>query len=221
MKKEIEALSKITSGAENPVVIVLGGAKVSDKIKVIEHLLPKVDTLLIGGAMAYTFLRAAGHQVGGSLVEDDRIPVARDVLARAGKGSARVELPTDHLVTTDIKGSAPTEVSGVDIPDGMKGVDIGPQTIERYRSEIARARTVFWNGPMGIFEVEPFSRGTMTIANAIADSGAVTIVGGGDSIAALARSGRSDDITHISTGGGASLELLEGRTLPGIAALEQ
>ena len=221
MRKEVEALSKVLVDPERPVVVVLGGAKVSDKIKVIENLLPRVDALLIGGAMAYTFLRAAGHAIGDSLVEEDRLEVAREVLAHAKQGGATVQLPLDHLVTADVSGAAPTREVGTDIPAGLKGVDIGPRTIEAYRREIARARTVFWNGPVGIFEVEAFSRGTMAIANALADSRAITVVGGGDSIAALARSGRSDDITHISTGGGASLEFLEGCALPGLTVLEQ
>jgi phosphoglycerate kinase len=220
MKKEVEALSKITDNPERPLVAILGGAKVSDKIKIIEHLLTKVDALLIGGAMAYTFLRAQGHGTGDSLVEDDRIETAKTVLARAKERGTALRLPIDHLVTTALDGSAPTEVV-VEIPAGKKAVDIGPATVALYKTEIAKAKTVFWNGPMGIFEVEPFSRGTMAIADAMADSAALTVVGGGDSIAALARSGRSDDITHISTGGGASLEFLEGRELPGLAVLEQ
>ena len=221
MRKEVEALSKIIVDPERPVVVVLGGAKVSDKIKVIENLLPRVDALLIGGAMAYTFLRAAGHATGDSLVEEDCLETAREVLARAKQSGAAVELPVDHLATTDVSGASPAREVGIDIPAGLKGVDIGPRSIEAYCREIARARTVFWNGPMGIFEVEAFSRGTMAIANALADSRATTVVGGGDSIAALARSGRSADITHVSTGGGASLEFLEGRALPGLTALEQ
>ncbi len=218
MQKEVEALAKIVDAPERPVVAILGGAKVSDKIKVIEHLLDKVDTVLIGGAMAYTFLLAAGRKVGDSLVERDRLDVARDVLVR---GKSKLRLPMDHVVTSDLSGATPTEAVGIDIPDGRKGVDIGSQTVAAYRDVIAKARTIFWNGPMGIFEVEPFSRGTMAIANALADSSATTVVGGGDSIAALARSGRSDDITHISTGGGAALEFLEGRPLPGLTVLER
>jgi len=218
MQKEVEALAKIVDAPERPVVAILGGAKVSDKIKVIEHLLDKVDTVLIGGAMAYTFLLAAGRKIGDSLVERDRLDVARDVLVR---GKSKLRLPMDHVVTSDLSGATPTEAVGIDIPDGRKGVDIGPQTIAAYRDVIANARTIFWNGPMGIFEVEPFSRGTMAIANALADSSATTVVGGGDSIAALGRSGRSDDITHISTGGGAALEFLEGRPLPGLTVLER
>jgi phosphoglycerate kinase len=221
MKKEVEALSRITNAPDRPVIAILGGAKVSDKIKVIEHLLDQVDLILIGGAMAYTFLLAAGHSVGDSLVERDRLDVARIVLAGATSRGDTLRLPVDHLVTTDVSGAAPAREVGIDIPDGQKGVDIGPRTIDAYRREIARAHTIFWNGPMGIFEVDAFSRGTMAIANALADSNATTVVGGGDSIAALARSGRSDDITHISTGGGASLEFLEGRPLPGLTVLEQ
>ncbi len=220
MKKEVEALSKITNSPDRPLVAILGGAKVSDKIKIIEHLLTKVDALLIGGAMAYTFLRAQGQETGDSLVEQDRVEVARTVLARAQELGIVLRLPIDHLVTTALDGSAPAEVTA-DIPPGKKGVDIGPASIALYTTEIAKARTLFWNGPMGIFEVDAFSKGTMAIADAMAESSALTVVGGGDSIAALARSGRSDDITHISTGGGASLEFLEGRELPGLAVLEQ
>ena len=220
MKKEVEALSKVTQHPERPLIAILGGAKVSDKIKVIENLLTKVDALLIGGAMAYTFLRAEGRTTGDSLVEEDRIDVARTVLQRAKERGTALRLPVDHVVSTAIDGSAPTEVV-VDVPAGKKGVDIGPATVALYRTEIARGGTVFWNGPMGIFEVDAFAKGTMAIAEAMADSTAMTVVGGGDSIAALHRSGRSDDITHISTGGGASLEFLEGRVLPGLAVLEQ
>jgi len=218
MKKEVAALSQITDAPEPPVVAILGGAKVSDKINVIEHLLDKVDTVLVGGAMAYTFLLAAGRKVGDSLVERDRLDVARAVMAH---GKSKLRLPMDHVVTSDLSGAAPIQEVGIDVPDGQKGVDIGPKTVDAYRDVIAKARTIFWNGPMGIFEVEPFSHGTMAIANALADSSATTVVGGGDSIAALARSGRSDDITHISTGGGAALEFLEGRPLPGLTVLER
>jgi phosphoglycerate kinase len=218
MRKEVEALSKITESPDRPLVAILGGAKVSDKIKVIEHLLDKVDMLLIGGAMAYTFLLAAGRKVGDSLVERDRLDIANEMLVR---GKRKLRLPMDHLVTADLSGAAGAQESGIDIPDGQKGVDIGPKTVAAYREAVAGAQTIFWNGPMGIFEVEPFSHGTMAMANALADSSATTVVGGGDSIAALSRSGRSDDITHISTGGGASLEFLEGRPLPGLTVLAQ
>jgi phosphoglycerate kinase len=219
MRREVEALSRITEAPERPLVAILGGAKVSDKIKVIEHLLGKVDALLVGGAMAYTFLRAQGHATGDSLVEDERLDVARAVLARAAERKVALLLPSDHVVSTAIDGSAPARQVGLEIPDGTKGVDIGPDTVARYRAEIAKARTVFWNGPMGVFEVDAFSRGTMAIADALAASGGMTVVGGGDSIAALAKSGKSDAITHISTGGGAALEFLEGRKLPGLEVL--
>ncbi len=221
MKQEVEALSRITGHPDRPLVAILGGAKVSDKIKVIEHLLTKVDALLIGGAMAYTFLRAQGHAVGDSLVEEDRVAVAGEVLSRAAERGVALRLPSDHLVSNAVNGTSPAQEVGLEIPAGMKGVDIGPRTIETYCKEIARARTAFWNGPMGIFEVEAFSRGTMAVAAAMADSSALTVVGGGDSIAALKRSGRSQQIGHVSTGGGASLEFLEGRALPGLAVLEQ
>jgi len=219
MRREVEALSRITEAPERPLVAILGGAKVSDKIKVIEHLLGKVDALLVGGAMAYTFLRAQGHATGDSLVEDERLDVARAVLARAAEHKVALLLPSDHVVSTAIDGSAPARQVGLEIPDGTKGVDIGPDTVARYRAEIAKARTVFWNGPMGVFEVDAFSRGTMAIADALAASGGMTVVGGGDSIAALAKSGKCDAITHISTGGGAALEFLEGRKLPGLEVL--
>jgi len=218
MRKEVEALSKITETPERPLVAILGGAKVSDKIRVIEHLLDKVDLLLIGGAMAYTFLLAAGRKIGDSLVERDRVEVATAMLVL---GKRKLRLPMDHLVAADLSGAAGAEEVGIDIPEGKKGVDIGPKTVAAYREAVAGARTIFWNGPMGIFEVEPFSHGTMAMANALADSNAMTVVGGGDSIAALSRSGRGDDITHISTGGGASLEFLEGRPLPGLTVLAQ
>jgi len=221
MRKEIEALSRIIENPERPLLAILGGAKVSDKIKVIEHLLTKVNALLIGGAMAYTFLRAEGHETGDSLVEMEHVETARQVLARAKERQVALHLPVDHVVTADVTGKTGDAKNDVDIPPGMKGVDIGPRTIAHYRDEIRRARTIFWNGPMGIFEVDAFSRGTMAMAEALADSTAMTVVGGGDSIAALARSGRMDDITHVSTGGGASLEFLEGRPLPGITVLEQ
>ena len=220
MKKEVEALSKITQSPDRPLVAILGGAKVSDKSKVVDHLIDKVDGILIGGAMAYTFLRAQGFKTGSSRVEEEMVGVARAALDKALQRGVRILLPIDHLVTTALDGSAPAEVT-VDIPAGKKGVDIGPASIVLYKTEIGKARTLFWNGPMGIFEVDAFSKGTMAIADAMAESQALTVVGGGDSIAALSRSGRSDDITHISTGSGASLEFLEGRELPGLAVLEQ
>ena len=227
MEKEIDYLSAVLESPEKPFVAILGGAKVSDKIAVIENLIPKAEVIMIGGAMAYTFLQAQGRGVGSSLVESDKIDLARSLLEKA-KGIEFL-LPVDHVAAEkkegppDAKGKptvafeSPREV--VDIPEGLAGVDIGPRTIEQYSRALAGARTVVWNGPMGIFENKEFARGTFAIAKAVADSGAKSIVGGGDSAAAVQRSGMADRISHISTGGGASLEFLEGKILPGVAAL--
>ncbi len=222
MRKEIEALEAVLRDPARPLVAVLGGAKVSDKIGVIENLLERVDALLIGGAMAYTFLRAAGHSIGNSKVEEERVELAAKLIERARQRKVGLLLPRDHTVTKDTSGRSGFRVlSTPDIPAGEIGVDIGPATAAAYTDRILGARTVFWNGPMGIFEVEPFSRGTTAIAEALAECSGTTVVGGGDSIAALVRAGCAADITHVSTGGGASLEFLEGRKLPGIAALEE
>jgi phosphoglycerate kinase len=221
LAREVEMLSQLLRAPEQPFVTVLGGAKVSDKIGVIEHLLSKVQAFIIGGAMAYTFLRAQGKPVGRSRVEDDKIDLARETLARAEQAGVRVLLPVDHLAADKPEAGATTRVvSADDFPAGLLGVDIGPKTANRYAAEIAAARTVFWNGPMGIFEIDAFSAGTMAIAEALAACQGVTVVGGGDSVAALARAGRTDAVTHVSTGGGASLEFLERRELPGVKALE-
>jgi phosphoglycerate kinase len=221
LAREVEMLSQLLRAPEQPFVTVLGGAKVSDKIGVIEHLLSKVQAFIIGGAMAYTFLRAQGKPVGRSRVEDDKIDLARETLARAEQAGVRVLLPVDHLAADKPEAGATTRVvSADDFPAGLLGVDIGPKTANRYAAEIAAARTVFWNGPMGIFEIDAFSAGTMAIAEALAACQGVTVVGGGDSVAALARAGRTDAVTHVSTGGGASLEFLEGHELPGVKALE-
>jgi phosphoglycerate kinase len=221
LAREVEMLSQLLRAPEAPFVAVLGGAKVSDKIGVIDHLLAKVQAFAIGGAMAYTFLRAQGKPVGRSPVEEDKVDLARDTLARAEAAKVRVLLPVDHLAADKPEAGATTRViSADDFPDDLLGVDIGPETAKRYAAEIAAARTVLWNGPMGIFEIDAFSAGTMAIAQALADCTGVTVVGGGDSVAALARAGKMDAVTHVSTGGGASLEFLEGRELPGIKALE-
>jgi phosphoglycerate kinase len=221
LAREVEMLSQLLRAPEQPFVTVLGGAKVSDKIGVIEHLLSKVQAFLIGGAMAYTFLRAQGKPVGRSRVEEDKVDLARETLARAEQAGVRVLLPVDHLAADKPEAGATTRVvSADDFPADLLGVDIGPKTANRYAAEIAAARTVLWNGPMGIFEIDAFSAGTMAIAEALAACQGVTVVGGGDSVAALARAGRTDAITHVSTGGGASLEFLEGRELPGVKALE-
>lgn len=220
LDRECHYLGMVMSDPRRPLVAILGGAKVSDKIVVIRSLLERVNALLIGGAMAYTFLRAGGLSTGRSLVEDEHIALAGELIVEAERREVRLELPDDHVVapSADAPGEART-VRGA-IPDGQMGLDIGPHTAARYRAVIAGAGTVVWNGPLGMFEVPPFDSGTMEIANALADSDAVSIVGGGDSVAAIMRSGRSADITHISTGGGASLEFLEGKVLPGLAALD-
>jgi phosphoglycerate kinase len=217
MDKELEYLNKVTKYPERPSVAILGGAKVSDKIEVIENLMKVVDQLLIGGAMAYTFMKAQGKPVGKSLVEDDKVSLAQDLLSRAG---GKLQLPKDHVVATELKDGVEPRVVN-EIPDGTLGVDIGPATIEAYSAVIAKARTIIWNGPMGIFEKPPFDRGTVGIAKAVAASGAVSVVGGGDSEKAIKSAGVSDKISHISTGGGASLEFLAGIELPGVAVLSE
>jgi phosphoglycerate kinase len=220
LRREVEILQHLLVAPAKPFVAVLGGAKVSDKIGVLENLLGRVQVFCIGGAMAYTFLRAQGKPVGRSRVEADKIDLAA-ALARAAARGVRVLLPVDHLAADRAEAGATTRVVGADdFPADLLGVDIGPETIDLFAKEIAAARTVLWNGPMGIFEVDAFSRGTMAIARALADSSGTTVVGGGDSAAALARAGLQGAVTHVSTGGGASLEFLEGRRLPGLAALE-
>jgi len=222
MQKELDYLGKALQDPEKPFVAILGGAKVSDKIAVIQNLLTKVDVLIIGGAMAYTFLKAEGKQVGKSRVEDDKLDLAREILKDAKARKIKVLLPTDHLAADKIEVNALVKTihEGEPIPENLMGLDIGPKTIEAYCEEISDARTIIWNGPMGVFEVSPFSRGTFKVARAIADNGAaISIVGGGDSVAAVHSAGVADKITHISTGGGASLEFLEGKKLPGVEAL--
>ncbi len=221
LRREVDALSRLLRSPERPFVAVLGGAKVSDKIGVLENLLGRVQTFCIGGAMAYTFLRAQGKPVGRSRVEEDKIALAGETLARAEKERVSVLLPVDHLAADRPEAGAKTRVLGADaFPGDLLGVDIGPRTIDAFRSAILGGRTVLWNGPMGIFEIDAFSRGTMTIAEALAECRGTTVVGGGDSVAALRRAGKIDAVTHVSTGGGASLEFLEGRDLPGLRALE-
>jgi phosphoglycerate kinase len=222
MQKELEYLGKVITNPDKPFVAIIGGAKVSDKIDVLRNLLSKVDALLIGGAMAYTFLKAQGRQVGKSLVEEDKVELAKQLLNEAQGKKVRLLLPVDHVIAEKIDAAAPTRVirAGHDIPAGQIGLDIGPETVAAFSKEIAGARTIVWNGPMGVFEVAPFARGTMQIAQAVAGNrNAISIVGGGDSVAAVHQSGVADKITHISTGGGASLEFLEGKKLPGVGAL--
>jgi phosphoglycerate kinase len=222
MQKELEYLGKAVSNPEKPFVAIIGGAKVSDKIDVIRNLLNKVDALLIAGAMAYTFLKAQGKEVGKSLVEEDKIDLAKELLAQAQRETVRMLLPVDHVVAEKIDAAAPTQVVSAEkgVPAGQMGLDIGPETVAAFSKEIATAKTIVWNGPMGVFEVAPFAKGTMQIARAVAANRAATsIVGGGDSVAAVHQAGVADKITHISTGGGASLEFLEGKKLPGVEAL--
>jgi len=216
MDKEIEYLTKAVKNPARPCVAILGGAKVSDKIEVIQNLMKVVDKLMIGGAMAYTFLRARGEGTGKSLVEEDKIDLARELMAEAG---SKLMLPVDHVVAAELRAGVATQV--VDkVPEGLMGLDIGPKTIAAYEQVISGAKTVIWNGPMGVFETPPFDKGTVALAKAVAASGAVSVVGGGDSEKAIKSAGVSDKISHISTGGGASLEFLAGIELPGVAALE-
>jgi len=221
MAAELEHLGRVLERPEHPFVAILGGAKVSDKLEVIENLIPRVDALLIGGAMAYTFLKARGVPVGSSLVEDELLGAAREIADRAKTRGLRLELPVDHVVAPKPEAGAPGEV--LDVANAAignrMGLDIGPRTIATYRSVIAGARTVIWNGPMGVFEIDAFSTGTIEVAKAVAAVHGTTIIGGGDSIAAAAKAGVTERITHVSTGGGASLEFLGGRELPGVAAL--
>ena len=221
LEREVRFLSKLLQSPESPFVAVLGGAKVSDKIGVLENLLDRVQTFCIGGAMAYTFLRAAGKPVGRSRVEADKIGVAGETLGRAARANVRILLPVDHLAAHRPEAGVSTRVvSADDFPPDLLGVDIGPETARRFASVITPARTALWNGPMGIFEIDAFSRGTIAIAEALAACKGTTVVGGGDSVAALRRAGKIDAVTHVSTGGGASLEFLEGRNLPGLRALD-
>jgi phosphoglycerate kinase len=221
LQREVDVLGRLLSGAEQPFVAILGGAKVSDKIAVIDHLLGRVQALLVGGAMAYTFLKAQGKPIGRSRVEADRLDVARTVLADAAARGVRLLLPVDHLAADRPEAGARTQVVPAnDFPVDLLGVDIGPATTALFTREIEAARTVLWNGPMGIFEIDAFSKGTMAIAEALTRCRGTTVVGGGDSVAALEKAGKAGAVTHVSTGGGASLEFLEGRTLPGVAALE-
>ena len=222
MGKEVEHLGRVLESPDRPFVAILGGAKVSDKLEVIENLISKVDALLIGGAMAYTFLKARGVEVGKSLVEAELLDTARDVERRVKERGLRFELPVDHVVAAKIEAGAPSQVVDITDPsiEGRMGLDIGPKTIATYRSVIGRAKTVVWNGPMGVFEIDDFAKGTIEVARAVAEVKGTTVIGGGDSIAAVAKAGVTDKITHISTGGGASLEFLGGLTLPGVAALK-
>jgi phosphoglycerate kinase len=215
MERELQYLTMVTMNPERPCIAILGGAKVSDKIEVIANLMKVLDRILIGGAMAYTFLKAQGQPTGNSLVEDDKVGLAKDLLASSGD---KLMLPLDHVVAAELKEAAPSQVVET-VPDGMMGLDIGPKTVAAYAQPIQGARTIVWNGPMGVFEKPPFDKGTIAVAKLVADSGAVSVIGGGDSEKAVKNAGVSAKISHISTGGGATLEFLGGRVLPGVAIL--
>ncbi|WP_055070428.1 phosphoglycerate kinase [Clostridium massiliamazoniense] len=219
IQKELKFLGDAVESPERPFVAILGGAKVSDKINVINNLLEKVDTLIIGGGMAYTFLKAQGFTVGSSLVEEDKVDYAKEMLEKATAKGVKLLLPVDHRVAKEFKDVEAVVTADENIEDGFMGLDIGPKTEELYAAAVKEAKTVIWNGPMGVFEFENFNKGTIAVAKAMADSNATTIIGGGDSAAAVNILGFGDKMTHISTGGGASLEFLEGKVLPGIDAL--
>ena len=221
LEREVTTLRAVVEAPERPLVVVLGGAKVSDKIALIDRFLDIADSLLIGGAMCFSFFRAQGIATGDSLVEEAGIELARKALEKAEQSTCELLLPVDLVIADEFDaGAEREEIDGVDVPDGWMGLDIGPKSVERYASEIAGAGTVFWNGPMGAFEMEPFAAGTRGVAEAVAAAPGTTIVGGGDSAAALAEFGLADRVTHLSTGGGAALELLEGKALPGVEALD-
>ena len=222
MEKEIAYLGSAVENPVRPFVAILGGAKVSDKLAVVRNLLTKVDTLIIGGGMAYTFLAAQGHKIGNSLCEADQMDYAREMIAEAAKRGVKLLLPVDSIEADKFDPEANTKVVGLDVDDNWMGLDIGPETVKLYSEAIKAAKTVVWNGPMGCFEMEKFSKGTFGVCDAVAEvkaNGGISIIGGGDSVAAVKKSGLADKMSHISTGGGASLEFLEGKELPGVAAL--
>jgi phosphoglycerate kinase len=223
MQKELQYLGMVMGAPPKPYIVVLGGAKVSDKIEVIQNLLKTCSHMLLGGAMAYTFLKAQGLPVGKSLVENDKLDLARQILALAAENNCRLLLPVDHVIAKEMRKGTEVKICHIkETPDDWMGLDIGPATVELYNKELSAARTIFWNGPMGVFEISPFERGTLSLAYAIAEAtrrGSTSVVGGGDSVAALHKAGVAESITHISTGGGAALELLGGHTLPGVEAL--
>lgn len=219
MQREVETLTKLLANPARPFIAVLGGAKIGDKLELIENLLGKVDVILIGGGMAYTFLKARGIAVGASLVDESKVYTAGKLLARASEVGVRIVLPVDHVMAESLQSTTPRKSGGDAIPEGLMGLDIGPATVSAFCSALTRARTVFWNGPLGCFEQAAFAAGTTAVAEAVAASRGTTVVGGGDSIAALQQAGVADKVTHLSTGGGASLEFMEGKPLPGVEAL--
>ena len=221
IEKEIDVMGKALEAPEHPFVSILGGAKVSDKIGVIENLITKVDTILIGGGMAYTFLKAQGKEIGKSLLEEDKMDLSLELIKKAEENNVEILLPVDVVIADEIKSGVETEIVDIDsIPEDKEALDIGPKTAELFASKIKNAKTVVWNGPMGVFEVKEFANGTNKVAESLAESDAITIVGGGDSALAIELAGLKDKITHVSTGGGASLEFLEGKDLPGISSIE-
>jgi len=223
MEKELKYLGGALNDPKRPFVAILGGAKISGKIDVIQNLLDKVDTILIGGGMIFTFFKAMGKNIGASLLEEDKIELAREIMSKVKAKNLKLILPVDCVAAEEISDTAKSQIVKIDnIPAGMKGLDIGPETINLFRNELEKAKTVVWNGPMGVFETEQFARGTYEIADILAkitSKGAITVVGGGDSAAAVSKRGLDRKLTHISTGGGASLEFLEGKVLPGVAGL--
>ena len=220
IEKELKALGGAVENPVRPLVAVLGGAKIADKLGVIDHLLDKADALLIGGGMAYTFIKARGGRIGNSLLDEEKLDYAKKMMEKAEARGVKLLLPVDNLAATAVDAAAETQyVAAGEIPDGWEGVDIGPRTRELFAEEIRKAGTVIWNGPMGVFEIAPFAGGTMAVAEAMAECKGTTVIGGGDSVAAVQKAGLADKMSHISTGGGASLEFLEGRELPGIACL--
>ena len=222
IEKEIDVMGKALEAPEHPFVSILGGAKVSDKIGVIENLITKVDTILIGGGMAYTFLKAQGREIGKSLLEEDKMDLSLELIKKAEENNVEILLPVDVVIADEIKAGIETEVVDIDsIPEDKEALDIGPKTAELFASKIKNAKTVVWNGPMGVLEVKEFANGTNKVAESLAESDAITIVGGGDSALAIELAGLKDKITHVSTGGGASLEFLEGKDLPGISSIEE
>ncbi|MCD6232250.1 phosphoglycerate kinase [Candidatus Aerophobetes bacterium] len=222
MEKELKILNRILTQPDSPFIALLGGAKVSDKIGVIANLLDKCESILIGGGMAYTFLKAKKIPVGNSLIEEERIEETKNIMERALEKGCSIYLPVDHIIASEVKEDVETKIVGEDeIPPGFRALDIGPETIKLFGETIRKARTIFWNGPMGVFEIRDFAKGTEEIAKILASSGATTIVGGGDTIAALERVGLKDKMSYISTGGGASLKFLEGEKLPGVEALSE
>jgi phosphoglycerate kinase len=221
LQKEIDYLGQILTSPKRPFVAVIGGAKVSDKIGVLKNLIPKLDALLLGGGMAYTFLKGRGAAIGKSLLEEDRLALARELMAQAENRQVKLLLPTDHVIAPSPKDQAEPKIVEGDIPADQMGLDIGPKTVAAFSQELGRAKMVLWNGPVGLFEEEKFSHGTVAIARSLAGSQAISVIAGGDTVAAARRAGVDDKMTHLSTGGGATLEFLEGKSLPGVQALEE